>query len=151
MHGWGAQAAGFLFAAARREQDILLWHNWSLVEVFPRKIVSQGGEIGRRAKLRIAKSSISTHRFLFQSEALLRGGETPFLLKSRNAANGEQKGRHSSTNSSTASDRSFRSRPPDKSAINQLHHLFAIAVKKWGATRLRRGVLYPWSLSVTNS
>ena len=33
---------------------------------------SQGGEIGRRARLRIAKSSISERRFAFYSERLLR-------------------------------------------------------------------------------
>jgi hypothetical protein len=36
------------------------------------KLVRQGGEIGRRARLRIAKSSISKHRFSFQSERVLR-------------------------------------------------------------------------------
>jgi len=34
--------------------------------------ISQGGEIGRRARLRIAKSSISKHRSPFQIEGVLR-------------------------------------------------------------------------------
>jgi hypothetical protein len=34
--------------------------------------LNQGGEIGRRARLRIAKSSISQHRFSFQKKTLLR-------------------------------------------------------------------------------
>jgi hypothetical protein len=34
--------------------------------------MSQGGEIGRRARLRITKSSISKHRFSFQKAIILR-------------------------------------------------------------------------------
>jgi hypothetical protein len=37
------------------------------------KLVRQGSEIGRRARLRIAKSSISGRRFPFQSETFLPG------------------------------------------------------------------------------
>ena len=35
--------------------------------------ISQGGEIGRRAGLRIAKSSVSTRCFSFQNNSVLRG------------------------------------------------------------------------------
>ena len=42
----------------------------------------QGGEIGRRARLRIPKSSISKQRFSFQNAIVLRG-ENVFLLESR--------------------------------------------------------------------
>jgi hypothetical protein len=42
----------------------------------------QGGEIGRRARLRIAKSSISERRFSFQSERVLRM-ENRFFVRNR--------------------------------------------------------------------
>jgi hypothetical protein len=41
-------------------------------KIYNPKSDSQGGEIGRRARLRIAKSSISERRFSFQSERVLR-------------------------------------------------------------------------------
>jgi hypothetical protein len=41
-------------------------------KIYNPKLDCQGGEIGRRARLRIAKSSISERRFSLQSERVLR-------------------------------------------------------------------------------
>jgi hypothetical protein len=40
--------------------------------MFENYIRRQGGEIGRRARLRIPKSTISKHRFTFQERVVLR-------------------------------------------------------------------------------
>jgi hypothetical protein len=47
-----------------------------------------GWQIGRRARLRIAKSSISERRFLFQGEPIYEG-KTGFLCEIVAVANGE--------------------------------------------------------------
>jgi hypothetical protein len=61
---------------------------------------SQGGEIGRRARLRIAKSSISEYRFPFQFNAFL-GGKKAASWTIHLPSNGGQDNRPSSTNPST--------------------------------------------------
>jgi hypothetical protein len=79
--------------AASRSDGTVLCHGFCNRE-------RRSGEIGRRARLGIAKSSLSKHRFSFQNERFYER-RMSFLVKSRNATNGEQKGSHSSTNSST--------------------------------------------------
>jgi hypothetical protein len=48
----------------------------------------QGGEIGGRTRLRITKSSISKHRFLFQNKQILRG-ENDFVAQTVHVPDGQ--------------------------------------------------------------
>jgi hypothetical protein len=59
------------WAASRSFRDAQR-HLQSLTANLQSEIGLQGGEIGRRARLRIAKSSISERRFSLQSERVLR-------------------------------------------------------------------------------
>ncbi|PYJ93348.1 MAG: hypothetical protein DME62_09105 [Verrucomicrobia bacterium] len=57
-----------------------------LSELLLRSLYNQpakGGEIGRRARLRIAKSSLSKHLFSFQKRSLSREENAFFRIKTR--------------------------------------------------------------------
>src|SRR5947207_3957410 len=71
-----------------------------------RKSQGQGGGIGRRARLRIGKSSISERRFSFQNKVTSRQENAEFS-QILDSTNNEQKTRHSSTNSSTRTHQTY--------------------------------------------
>src|SRR6266496_5550178 len=73
----------YLYGAQRAIESEARSVRWKVVRSTAILEQCQGGEIGRRARLRISKSALSKHLFSFQKRSLSREENAFFRIKTR--------------------------------------------------------------------